>query len=384
MDTEEQKQEQPIEETPAFFIKESAPSEADITIPPTDVVEIPETKEEEKLEEAKTPEEEGKAPPEVKEEKKEDEPLTPPVVEDKKEEEPEILDLDEELAFNYLKDKKGLKYDSLEDFLNSKEAKKDPEYEKYQEYKTKTGRGYSDFLETQRDWSKESPETLVKAALKIENPELSNEDIDFLFEKDYTYDEEIDSDFDIKSKQIILKVDAKKALSKLEKQQADYLVERGSEDDNVPEVYKEAKDLVDRLYDEQTENEEKTKTLRNDFVSKTESTLNDNFEGFEFNIDGQKFLVKPEDIKKTREAQLDIANFQKKFFDKGEKLADTKGYHKSLFAAMDPDKLALHFFNLGKTTYAENLEKESKNIDVKGEKHIPEPSLETFTFKKVN
>jgi len=288
------------------------------------------------------------------------------------------------VAFNYLKEKKGLKFDTIDDFLKHGETKKvDPEFEKYQEYKAKTGRGFGDFLQTQKDWGKEEPEAIIKAVLKLENPDLSNDDIDFLFDKDYAFDESIDDDYDIRSKKINLKVDSKKALAILEKQKEDYMVARGSGDDDVPEVYREAKDLVDRLYDEQLENEESAKILRNDFVSKMQTTLNDKFDGFEFTIDGQEFKVKPDDIKQTREELMDIANFQKTFFDKANKLNDPKGYGKALYGAMNIDKIAQHFFNLGKTTYAENLEKESKNIDVKGEKHVPEPALSSFTFKKV-
>jgi hypothetical protein len=365
MDATEQKEEQ----TPDFTFKEVIPTEAQNDFSSTEIVEIKEEqpKEVEKLEEQKTEE--------TVEQKQE--------VSEQETEEDQIYDLDEEIAFNHLKEKHGLEFDTFEDFIKSKEPKKiDPEFEKFQEYKEKTGRGYGDFLQTQKDWSKETPETIIKSVLKLENPELSNDDIDFLFDKDYAFDEEIDDDNEIRTKKIILKVDSKKALAVLEKQKEDYQVARGSDDNDVPEVYKEAKDLIDLLYDEQTENEEVSKTLRNDFVVKTQTVLNEKFDGFKFTIDGQDFKVKPEDVKQTRELQLDIANFQKKFFDKENKLADTEGYHKALYAAMNPEKLAQHFFNLGKTTYAEQLEKESKNIDVKGEKHIPNPALESFTFKK--
>jgi hypothetical protein len=376
MVTEEQSPEQKQEETPVYTFKESAPVENDNFTPISDVVQIPEEVEDKTTTEEKEEKKEEEKQEGAAEEKKEGSDS-----EEQEEEEP-VYDLDEELSFNFLKEKYDLKYDSVEDFLKSKEGKKDPEFEKFQEYKAKTGRSYGDFLQTQKDWSQENPDTIIKSLLKIENPDLSSEDIDFLFDRDYGFDEETDDEFDIKSKKINLKVDAKKALSILEKQKEDYNVPRGSEDDNVPEVYKEAKDLIDKLYDEQVENEESSKILRNDFVSKMQSTLTDKFDGFEFTIDGQEFKVKPDDIKKTREDLLDIANFQKTFFDKSNKLSDPKGYGKALYGAMNIDKIAQHFYNLGKTSYAEQLEKESKNIDVKGEKHIPEPVLSGFTFKK--
>jgi hypothetical protein len=394
MEAEEKNEKQ----EPTFVFKEVEAQPTDST-QSLDVVEIPdeekkpdadslkdEKKEpEEKEEKKETEEKQDKKEPDQKaeeEEKKEEDKKEPE--KEKEEEEEEILALDEELAFNYLKEKRGLKFESIEDFLKSKEeAKTDPEFEKFKEYKAKTGRGYGDFLETQKDWSKETPEAIIKAGLKLENPDLSNEDIDFLFDKDYSFDEDVDDDYDIRTKKISLKVDAKKALNVLEKQKEDYMVARGSDDDNVPEDYKEAKELVEKLYDEQVENEEKFKRTREEFVSKTTNTLNDKFEGFKFSIDGQDYRVKPENIKETREAQLDISNFQKKFFDKEEKLIDPEGYHKALYMGMNAEKVAAHFYNLGKAAYAENLEKESKNIDVKGEKHIPSPELGTFTFKKV-
>jgi hypothetical protein len=363
VEVEDQNQEQNQEQEAAFTFK-TVESSSENIIPESDVVEIPE-------EPINIP-----APAETQPEEEEEE-------EEDEEENEEVYELNEELAYNFLKEKKGLESDSLEDFLQSKGKKNiDPEIEKYLEYKAKTGRGYSDFVETQKDWNGESEEALVKAGLKLQNPNLSNEDIDFIFERDYSFNADVDDDFDVKSKIINLKIESKKALDLLNKQKEDYFVVRGSDEENVPEVYKEAKTLIDELYDEQTENERIAKTRRDAFISRTESVLNEKFEGFKFNVEGQEFTVKPEDIKATKAAQLNIANFQQKFFDKDENLIDPEGYHRSLFAAMDPEKLAKHFFNLGKTSYAESLERESKNIDVTGNKHIPAPDLGGFTFKK--
>ncbi|HEY6143739.1 MAG TPA: hypothetical protein VIV55_10045 [Flavobacterium sp.] len=368
MEAEEQNKEQ----EPSFVFKEVDAVGTTDSLPNLDVVEI--ENEEKKIEEVDFEEEEKKEEKDNEEEE----------IENEEEEDVEIEELDEELAYSFLKEKRGLEFETIDDFLKSKqESKADPEFEKFKEYKAKTGRGYGDFLETQKDWSKETPEAIIKANLKLENPELSNEDIDFLFDKDYSFDEDIDDDYDIKSKKISLKVDAKKALNALEKQKEDYLVVRGSTDDDIPEDYRDAKELVELLYDEQVENEQKFKKAREQFVSKTSNMLNEKFEGFKFSIDGQDYRVKPENIKETKDAQSDIANFSKKFFDKEENLIDPEGYHKALYMAMNPEKVATHFYNLGKTAYAENLEKESKNIDVKGEKHIPSPELGTFTFKKV-
>lgn len=379
MGAEEQNQEQ----QPAFVFKESGAIETNNSLEYDDVVQIPDGQSDDSQQ---TTEEQNTDGSENQENSSaEDSSSENNDSGQETEDDDTVYDLDENLSFTFLKEKYGLESDSFEEFLKSKEAKKiDPEIEKFQEFKAKTGRGYNDFLQTQKDWSKETPEVIIKATLKIENPDLSDEDIDFLFDKDYGFDEDIDDEFDVKSKKISLKVDSRKALAALEKQKEDYAVPRGSDDDNIPEDYRNAKDAIEKLYDEQVENEEISKTLRNDFLSQTNSVLHDNFEGFKFIADGQEFKIKPKDIKQARENQSDIGNFQKKFFNKENKMSDALGYHKSLFAGMDPDEFFNIAFNLGKTTYAEKLEKESKNIDVKGDKHIPEPALSNFTFKKVS
>lgn len=379
MSTEEENK----EEKPVFSFKE-IPTETENPI--EDVVIL---KEEEKVDpptppdppaEDKKPEEnpENKKPEDKKGEENPDDKKP----DDKKEE--EVLDLNDELAFKYLKENKGLEFESLEDFLKSKEPKKlDPEIEKYLEFKEKTGRGYADFLETQREWAKESPEVLIKAVIKLNNPSLTSDEIDFLFERDFAYDEEIDDEADVKEKKINQKIEAKKALAFLEKQKEDYAVPRGSDEANIPEEYRDAKDLVDKLYEESVENEQNAKILRDDFVSKITAHLNDKFDGIKFTVEGKDFKYKPEDVKQVLESVLDIGNFQKPYFDKDNKLKDEAGYTKTLLGGLHIDKIFQFAYNQGKTDYAEELEKNSKNIDVKGEKHLPSPSvLEGFTFKK--
>ena len=43
-------------------------------------------------------------------------------------------------------------------------------------------------------------------------------------------------------------------------------------------------------------------------------------------------------------------------------ISDAEGYHKALFAGMNVDKLAQHFYDLGRTEAIETNAKESKNI----------------------
>lgn len=297
----------------------------------------------------------------------------------------ETVELNEEEAFKFLKESRGLEVDSIEDLLNPKGSKKlSPTAEKFQEYVEKTGNeSVSDFLATQKDWSKEEPEDVLKQLLKNDNPTLSREEIDFLFNEKYSFDEDSYDDADKMRKGINKKVDLQKALTFLDKQKEEYMVHRGSED-NIPEVYKKTKESWDQLQKEFSQNEQLGTQRRNDFISTTEQFFTNDFEGFKTKIGDSEYVVKPADIAKTRDAQMDIKNFQQKFFDENEKLIDPVGYHKALYFAMNSDKMAEHYFNLGKSARAEQEEMESKNIPLQGMKSADKPMGQAkFTVREV-
>ena len=292
------------------------------------------------------------------------------------EDEYETIELNEEEAFRFLKESRGLDVESVDDLLNPKGGKKlSATAEKFQEFIDKTGNdNISDFLATQKDWSKEDPENVLKQLLKTENPTLDKEEIDFLFNEKYSYDEDSYDDADKTRKGINKKVDLQKALTFLEKQREEYMIQRGSLD-NIPEDYLKAKQLVDNYNNEISKIEEESVVKRNKFVSTTESIFNDSFKGFETKIGEESFVVRPTDVSKTKEAQMDIRNFQAKFFDENENLVDPIGYHKALYFGMNADKIAEHYFNLGKASQAEIEEKESKNItETNGIRTVQKPT----------
>ena len=45
-------------------------------------------------------------------------------------------------------------------------------------------------------------------------------------------------------------------------------------------------------------------------------------------------------------------------------MSDAKGYHKSLFTAMNPDAIANHFYEQGRADAIKNTVAKSKNIDM--------------------
>jgi len=100
------------------------------------------------------------------------------------------------------------------------------------------------------------------------------------------------------------------------------------------------------------------------FKSQTENIFNDKFKGFEYNIGDKKFRFNIKDIDKTKESQSDISNFVGKFLDKNNQMSDAKGYHKSLYTAMNADSIANHFYEQGKADALKQSVAKSKNISM--------------------
>ena len=172
----------------------------------------------------------------------EDDDYYPPVDFDYDEEEFEVT---EQEAFEALKKARGLEVESIDDLLRQKEGKKlSPELEKFVEFQEKTGNNnYNDFLATQKDWAVEEKNVVIKEFLKIDNPTLTDKQIDFLYNKNYSFDEDMDDEDVVMERQINIERDFQKGLKALEERKEQYQVVRGS-DENIPQEYKEAKKVM--------------------------------------------------------------------------------------------------------------------------------------------
>lgn len=292
--------------------------------------------------------------------------------------------IDETAVLNFLKEK-GITAEKLED-LKPKEVKAlTPEVEKYLEFKEKTGNSsFTDFLETQKDWSQEPKETILMENLKVENPTLNQKQLEFLFKKTYEFDEDIDEEDFVMERQINIERDYQKGLKVVEERKQEFMVNRGSDDQSIPEEYRTAKSQIDGLKQQQEEDDKLFSESRADYVAKTEKIFTDNFEGFKIKVGNDELVIKPENIQETRTAQSDLNNFNNKFFDeKNGALKDPDGFHKALYFGMNADKIAEHFYNLGKAKLAEDEDKLSKNINTNEVRRIPEGVASKITVRKV-
>ena len=69
-------------------------------------------------------------------------------------------------------------------------------------------------------------------------------------------------------------------------------------------------------------------------------------------------------LNEVKETQSDINNFVKKFLNKNNEMSDAKGYHKSLFTAMNPDAIANHFYEQGKADAMKDSVAKAKNVSM--------------------
>lgn len=309
-----------------------------------------------------------------------------PVVETEK----EVLNqIDDNSVLEFLKGKGFDSITSLDD-LKPKEVKKlRPEVEKFNEFVEKTGNtDFNAFLETQKDYSTVSAEEKLIALLKIDNPDLTEKEIDFLYNKKYAVDELEQDDTDIvMEKGINAKADLRRANEVLEKRKQEFMVPKGFEE-TIPEDYKQAKSFYDQAILQQKENAKLIEQSIADYTAKTNSVFTNDFEGFKIKVGNEKtgfeeLVVKPENIQETKNAQSNLDNFNKKFFDDKGNLTDPTGFHKALYFGMNTEKIAEHFYNLGKAKLAEDEDKRSKNIQNNNLRPLPTGKGSNITVKEV-
>ena len=205
----------------------------------------------------------------------------------------------------------------------------------------------------------------------MDNPDLDADEIDFLFNEKYSYDEDIDTDGDIMRRKISTKTDLRKANELLEQRKQEYMVERGS-DEHIPVEFREAKSRVSQIEQEQQQYNDAVQKQTEYFLQETEKVFSNNFEGFEVKVGDKSYKVKPQNVQEQKKLQSDVSNIISKYIDKNTGLIkDAAGYHKMLFAASDPEGFAKHFLEIGKSEYAEQDAIESKNI-TPGMRQVPQ------------
>lgn len=225
------------------------------------------------------------------------------------------------------------------------------------EFMKETGGTIDDYARLNADYSDVSGEALLKEYYKQAKPHLNSEEIDFVIEDSFSFDEDLDEARDIRKKKLAYKEEVAKAKGYLESLKDKYYAEIKLRP-GVNQEQQEATDFFNRYNEEQKLN----KANQSRFHDQTNELLNNEFKGFDFEVGEKKFRYGIKDPVKVADNQKDISTFIKTFLnDKGE-VVDTKGYHKALYAARNADTIANHFYEQGKTDAIKDQLAKSKNI----------------------
>ena len=222
-----------------------------------------------------------------------------------------------------------------------------------------TGGDINDYVMLNQDYSEMDNHTLLKEYYKRTKPHLDIEEIDFLMEDSFSYDEDSDEERDIKRKKLALKEQVASAKSHLDGLKSKYYedIKGGSK---LTGDQQKAVEFFNR-YKAESEEAEAKKSV---FTQRTNEVFNDKFKGFEYNIGNKKFRFNVKDASKIKEDQSDINNFTRKFINRKNEMGDAKGYHKSMFTAMNADAVANHFYEQGKADALKESVAKSKNINM--------------------
>jgi len=222
-----------------------------------------------------------------------------------------------------------------------------------------TGGDLNDYVKLNKDYSEVDNQTVLQEYYKQTKPHLDAEEINFLMEDQFSFDEDIDEDRDIRRKKLALKEQVANAKSHLEETKSKYYadIKGGSK------LTEEQQEAV-KYFSEQKENEQANKNATANFLNKTNRFFGDKFKGFEYNVGDKNYRFNVNDVNKVKDTQSDINNFIGKFLDEKGSMADEAGYHKSLFTAMNSDAVAKHFYEQGKADALKQSVAESKNISM--------------------
>jgi len=235
--------------------------------------------------------------------------------------------------------------------------------QKLLDFMEETGGDINDYVKLNQDYSDMDNDDLLHEYYKQTKPHLNSEEINFLMEDQFSFDEDTDDDREIRRKKLALKEQVASAKSHLDGQKSKYYqeIKMGSK---LTEEQQKAVNFFDRYNKESEETQKIAEAQKSTFLNKTEKVFNDKFKGFEYNVGDKKYRFNVNNAGEVKNNQSDINNFVKKFLNKDNEMSDAKGYHKSLYTAMNADAVANHFYEQGKADAMKSSMAKAKNVDM--------------------
>lgn len=291
--------------------------------------------------------------------------------------------LTEESVLSFIKDRYNREINSFDELLSAREeATEIPEDVKsFLEYKQETGRGINDYLKLQEDFDSKNPDDLLREYFLQTEEGLDAEDIEIMMEN-FSYDEDLDDESDVKKVKLAKKKAIAKAKSYFNEQKEKY---RQPVESTASSVSNEQMEKIEAYnkYMQEAETFNEQQQLKVDwFNKKVDEVFNPEFKGFEFNVKDNKMVFSPSDYNHMKKMQSDPSNFIKKFVNEDGLLEDAVGYHKALAVAMNLDKFAEFFYEQGMSHAADDMTRKIKNVNMT-ERQAPEATTKGGVQVKV-
>jgi len=252
--------------------------------------------------------------------------------------------------------------------------------QKLVDFMEETGGTLEDYVELNRDFSNLNNEQTLLEYYKKTKPHLNAEEINFLIEDSFNFDEEVDDERDIRRKKLALKEQVASAKAYLDGQKSKYYNEIKAGSRLTPEAQK-AMDFFNRYNKESETSKKLAEKQKSIFEKKTGEVFNDKFKGFEYSFGDKKYRFNVKDTDNVKSTQSDITNFTKKFLGEDGSIQDAKGYHKALYSAMNADAIAQHFYEQGKADALKDSVAKSKNVNMKPRTEYGEVPSSGLKFK---
>ena len=235
--------------------------------------------------------------------------------------------------------------------------------EKLVKFMNETGGTIEDYVKLNADYSKIEDSDLLKSYYQQTKGHLTNEEIDFLIEDRFSFDDGIDDPKEIKRKKLAYKEAVAEARTALETNKKTYFDELKLGSKLLPEQQK-AVDFFNRYNKEQEQANELAENIRRHFNNETDKVFNENFKGFDFQVGDKKYRYNVKDVQSVKENQVEINNLFKPFIGDDKRIKDAKGYHKTIFTASNADAIANHFYEQGKADAVKDMTSKAKNINM--------------------
>ena len=248
--------------------------------------------------------------------------------------------------------------------------------EKLVSFMEETGGNINDYVRLNADYTNINEDVLLREYYKQTKPHLDREEVDFILEDNYSWDEEVDEERDIKKKKLAYKEEIAKARNFLEQTKSKYYDEIKLRP-GVTQEQQKAMDFFNRYNKEQ----DIATQQHADFEKRTNQMFSDEFKGFEFNVGEKRFRYGVSNPQEVAKSQSNLSHFVKKFLNEDGSVKDHVGYHKAIYAAENADTIAKHFYEQGKADAVKDVVAKSKNINVESRTPASEGDVYIGGFK---